>query len=94
MPVRVQIPASMRPLTGGAAELEADAGSVAALIETLGARYPGIRDRLCEGDGELRRYVRVFVNEEDVRFLRDRETPLASGDTVAIVPAVAGGSSL
>jgi molybdopterin synthase sulfur carrier subunit len=91
MPVRVQIPASMRPLTGGVAELEADAGSVAVLIETLGTRYPGITDRLCEGNGELRRYVRVFVNEEDVRFLRDRETPLASGDTVAIVPAVAGG---
>lgn len=91
MPVRVKIPSPLRPLAGGAAELEVEAPTVAALIEALGSRHPGFGERLCGASGELRRHVRIFVNEEDVRFLQDLQTPLAPGDTVAIVPAIAGG---
>jgi len=91
MAVRVQIPSPLRPLTGGAEEVEVDAGDVAALIEGLESRHKGLKDRLCDGSGNLRSYVRIFVNEEDIRFLQDKATPLKPGDTVAIVPAIAGG---
>lgn len=91
MAIRVQIPSPLRNLTGGAAEVDVEAGDIAALVAALEARYPGIQARLLDGSGQLRSYVRVFVNEEDVRFLHDQATVLASGDRVAIVPAIAGG---
>jgi molybdopterin synthase sulfur carrier subunit len=91
MAVQVQIPSQLRPLAGGAAELELDADNVAALIEALGAKHTGLRERLLEPSGEVRRFVRIFVNEEDIRFLEDVKTKLGDGDTVAIVPAIAGG---
>jgi molybdopterin synthase sulfur carrier subunit len=91
MSVRVQIPAPLRPLTGGAAELEVEASDVASLIESLESRHGGIKARMLDGTGGLRSYVRIFVNDEDVRFLKDKETALKDGDTVAIVPAIAGG---
>jgi molybdopterin synthase sulfur carrier subunit len=91
MPIEVQIPTPLRPLVDGAARLDAEAETVAGLIEALARRHPGFRERLLEPSGELRRYVRVFVNEEDVRFLQDAATPLRDGDRVAIVPAIAGG---
>jgi molybdopterin synthase sulfur carrier subunit len=93
MAVRVQIPGPLRALTGGAAEVEVEAGDVAALIEGLESRHPGLKDRLCDASGNLRTYVRLFVNDEDVRFLQSKATPLKPGDTVSIVPAIAGGSS-
>jgi molybdopterin synthase sulfur carrier subunit len=91
MPVQVQIPTPLRPLVGGADKLSVEAGSVATLIETIGARHAGFKERLLEPTGELRRFVRIFVNDEDIRFLQDRDTPLREGDSVAIVPAIAGG---
>jgi molybdopterin synthase sulfur carrier subunit len=91
MAIKVQIPAPLRSRTGGADEVKVEAGDVAALVDALEARHPGLRDRLYDASGELRSYVRVFVNEEDVRFLEGTKTPLAPGDTVAIVPAIAGG---
>lgn len=91
MAIRVQIPTPLRNLTGGAAEVEVEAGDVAALVAALEARYPGIQARLLDASGQLRSYVRVFVNEEDVRFLNDQATVLAAGDRVAIIPAIAGG---
>lgn len=92
MPVRVQIPGPLRSLTGGAEEVEVEARDVAGLIEALEGRHKGLRDRLCDASGELRSYVRLFVNEEDIRFLDGKGTALKSGDTVAIVPAIAGGA--
>lgn len=89
--VQVQIPSQLRPLAGGAAQLAVEADSVAALIEALGARHEGLRERLVEPTGEVRRFVRIFVNEEDIRFLDEQRTKLQDGDTVAIVPAIAGG---
>ncbi len=91
MPIRVQIPAPLRPLTGGAAELEVEAADVAGLIDGLESRHRGLKERLLDGSGALRSYVRIFVNEEDVRFLQDQRTALKPGDTVSIVPAIAGG---
>jgi len=90
MPVKVRIPSPLRPLTGGKAEVEVEARSVAEMIEALEASFPGMRDRLTEG-GKLRRSVNVFVNGEDIRFLQEEETPLKDGDEVSIIPAVAGG---
>jgi sulfur-carrier protein len=92
MAIRVQIPAPLRSLTGGADELDVEARDVASLIEALEVRHKGLKDRLCDTSGALRSYVRVFVNEEDVRFLQEKQTTLKTGDTVAIVPAIAGGA--
>jgi len=92
MPVRVQIPGPLRSLTGGAQEVEVEAEDVAGLIEALEGRHKGLRDRLYDEKGELRSYVRLFLNEEDIRFLDGKKTALKSGDTVAIVPAIAGGA--
>ena len=92
MAIRVQIPAPLRSLTAGAGEVEVEASSITGLIEALEAKHKGLKDRLCDPSGELRSYVRLFVNEEDIRFLNDAQTALKAGDTVAIVPAIAGGS--
>jgi molybdopterin converting factor small subunit len=81
----------MRPLTGGASEVEVEAADVAGLIAALESRHQGVRDRLVDASGALRRHVRVFVNDEDVRALQQEATPLQPGDRVAIVPAIAGG---
>jgi molybdopterin synthase sulfur carrier subunit len=91
MAIKVQIPAPLRSLTGGMSEVEIEAQDVAGMVEALEARHRGLRDRLYDGAGELRSYVRVFVNEEDVRFLDGKKTALKAGDTVTIVPAIAGG---
>jgi molybdopterin synthase sulfur carrier subunit len=91
MSIRVQVPAPLRSLTGGADEVQVEAADVGALVEALEARHQGMKDRLCDASGELRAYVRLFVNEEDVRFLDGKKTALKAGDTVAIVPAIAGG---
>jgi len=93
MAVRVQIPSPLRPLTGGAEQVEVEAQDVAGLIDGLESRHKGMRDRLCQPTGELRSYVRIFVNDEDIRFLQEKQTPLKPGDTVSIVPAIAGGRS-
>jgi len=91
MSVQVQIPSQLRALADGASELRIEAESVDALIAALSLRHPGWKERLVEPSGEVRRFVRIFVNEEDIRFLEDTKTKLRAGDTVAIVPAIAGG---
>ena len=92
MPVKVQIPAPLRALTAGAAEVEVDASNVQGVIDALEGKYKGVKSRLCDEDGRLRSYVRVFVNGEDARGLGDAEAPLKPGDSVSIVPAIAGGA--
>lgn len=91
MSIRVQIPAPLRPLTGGAAEVAVEAADIAGLIEGLESRHNGLKDRLCDASGNLRSYVRIFVNDEDIRSLGEKQAPLKPGDVVAIVPAIAGG---
>ena len=92
MSVKVRIPTPLRPLTGDQDVVSAnESGTLAELIDALEAQHPGIKERLCEETGELRRFVNVYVNGEDVRFLSGLQTPIESGAEVSIVPAVAGG---
>jgi molybdopterin synthase sulfur carrier subunit len=89
--IKVRIPTPLRPLTKGQGEVEIKAGSVVEMIEALNSTHPGIKDRLCDETGELRRFVNIYVNEEDIRFLKGKETSLKDGDEVSIIPAIAGG---
>jgi molybdopterin synthase sulfur carrier subunit len=91
--IKVRIPTPLRPLTKGQGEVEAKAVNIADMIGTLDATYPGLKDRLCDAQGELRRFVNIYVNEEDIRFLKGKDTSLKDGDEVSIVPAIAGGVS-
>lgn len=91
MAVNVKIPTPLRSLTGDADKVTAEGATLGELVEQLERAYPGMRDRMCEPDGQLRRFVNVYVNGEDVRFLDGIATGLADGDEVSIVPAVAGG---
>ena len=92
MPVSVRIPTQLRELSGGASELELEGKTVAEILEALEERHPGFAARLHDDNGELRRFVNVFVADEDIRFLQALDTPVAEGQVVSIVPAVAGGS--
>ena len=89
--IKVRIPTPLRPLTRGQGEVEAKASSIAEMIDDLNATHPGLKDRLCDEKGELRRFVNIYVNEEDIRFLKGKDTSLKDGDEVSIVPAIAGG---
>jgi molybdopterin synthase sulfur carrier subunit len=89
--IKVRIPTPLRPLTKGQGEVEAKAGNISEMIETLNCAHPGLKDRLCDDTGELRRFVNIYVNEEDIRFLKGKDTSLKDGDEVSIVPAIAGG---
>ncbi len=91
--VTVRIPTPLRKITGGQSEVQLAAESVLALINTLESTYPGIKDRLCDEQGELRRFINVYINNEDIRFQKGIDTPIQSGDEVSIVPAIAGGGA-
>jgi molybdopterin synthase sulfur carrier subunit len=92
MAVTVRIPTPLRTLTGGADEVPAEGGTVAEVIENLEANHPGMKERLCDDKG-VRRFVNLYANDEDIRFLDNLETTLKDGDTLSIVPAIAGGST-
>ena len=91
MSVNVRIPVSLRRLTNNVDSITSDGGTISECIETIDRRFPGLKERLCDETGELRRFVNVYVNGEDVRFLSGLQTVLKDGDEVSIVPAVAGG---
>jgi molybdopterin converting factor small subunit len=91
MAVTVRIPTQLRELSGGASEVTADGGTVATVLAELEAAHPGFSERLFDDGGQLRRFVNVFVADEDIRFLNGVDTPVTEGQTVSIVPAVAGG---
>jgi molybdopterin synthase sulfur carrier subunit len=91
MSVIVRIPTQLRELSGGAAEVSAEGTTVAEVLKQLEAAHPGFSERLFDDKGELRRFVNVFVADEDIRFLDGISTEVAPGATVSIVPAVAGG---
>jgi molybdopterin converting factor small subunit len=90
MSVSVSIPTILRTYTDGAKRVEASGATLSELITDLDARHPGLGDRLLD-QGELRRFVNVYKNDEDVRFIAGLDTPLADGDAVTVLPAVAGG---
>ena len=94
MAVEVRIPTILRPYTGDRKSVEASGASLSALIDDLESNHPGIKERLIEakdGQSDLRRFVNVYVNDEDVRFLGGLDAPVSDGDQVVVLPAVAGG---
>lgn len=91
MSVKVRIPTPLQKLTQGKGELEVSAKNVQELLAALERQYPGIKDRLCDESGKVRRFVNVYLNEEDIRFLKQEATALKDGDEISIVPAIAGG---
>ena len=91
MSVVVRIPTPLRRMTGGKDKVEVESGSLDAMVEELEGAYPGLKDRLLDEEGELRYFVNIYLNGEDVRFLDGLATTTSSGDEVSIVPAVAGG---
>jgi molybdopterin synthase sulfur carrier subunit len=90
MAVTVRIPTPLRTLTGGADEVTAEGKTVGEVIDDLERKHPGIKERLCDDKG-VRRFVNVYANDEDIRFLENLATELKDGDSVSIVPAIAGG---
>lgn len=90
--VKVRIPTPLRKLTGGKGEVEGTGKNIEELLEYLEEKYPGIKERLCDESGNLRRFINIYVNEEDIRFMQGKDTALSDGDEVSIVPAIAGGS--
>ncbi len=96
MSIEVRIPTILRTYTGGEKAVTGDGGSLAALIEDLEGKHPGLKDRLVEeknGADDLRRFVNIYINDEDVRFMGGLEAPLSDGDQVVVLPAVAGGAA-
>jgi len=91
MPVNVRIPTPLRKLTNNDEVVEVQPGTIGSAIQELQTRYPGIQERLVDEAGAVRRFVNVYVNEEDIRFLKNQDTPLKDGDEVSIIPAIAGG---
>lgn len=87
----VRIPPVLRASVGGARQVEASGATLGATLDNLFARYPGVREQILTAEGSLSRFVNVFVNDQDVRYLQGLETPIAAGDTVVLLPAMAGG---
>ena len=87
----VRIPTPLRKLTNGKEEVSAAGANVGALIADLERQYPGIKERICDDSGQVRRFVNIFQNEEDIRFLQNLDTPVKDSDEISIVPAIAGG---
>lgn len=91
MAVTVRIPTPLRKLTDNRSEIEIDGETVESLIGNMEASYPGIKDRICDESGKVRRFINIYINEEDIRFLDGTDTTVKAGDRISIVPAIAGG---
>lgn len=91
MAVKVRIPTPLRKLTHEEELVQVNAGTISSAIAELQTRYPGIRERLVDDSGAVRRFVNVYVNEEDIRFLQNQDTAIKDGDEISIIPAIAGG---
>ena len=90
MPIKVRIPTPLQKLTGQG-EVQVQAGSIKDMIAQLEKNFPGMKERICDDSGKIRRFVNVYLNEEDIRFLNQENTQLKEGDEISIVPAIAGG---
>jgi len=91
MSVIVRVPTTLRTLTAGESEVAVEGATVSEVLESLESAHPGFRERILDGEGNLRRFVNVFVSDDDVRFIDGLASPVPEGETVSIVPAVAGG---
>jgi len=93
MAIKVRIPTPLRKLTNGSDEVTAAGSNIAEIIEDLEKNYPGLKERICESDGKLRRFVNIYLNDEDIRFKENMETVLKENDELSIIPAIAGGAA-
>ncbi len=91
MSIQVRIPAPLRKLTKDEEVVAAEGGTIAEILTNLDAAYPGLIERICDEQGNVRRFVNIFVNDEDIRFLQEKATAVKAGDEISIVPAIAGG---
>jgi molybdopterin synthase sulfur carrier subunit len=91
MGIQVRVPTPLRKFTGGADAVSAEGTTVGALLDNLNRLHPGIKERICDDDGNVRRFVNIYVNGDDIRFLKNLESPVKDGDEISIVPAIAGG---
>jgi len=91
MSTSIRIPTPLRKLTNGAEIVQADGANVGELLSSLDAKFPGLRERICDETGQVRRFVNVYLNDEDIRFLDEQATAVKTGDEISIVPAIAGG---
>lgn len=91
MAIKVRIPTPLRKLTNGKDEVSAEGKNIKELIDDIERHYPGLKERICEGDGKLRRFVNIYLNDEDIRFKSNMDTELKAGDEISIIPAIAGG---
>jgi len=94
MAIKILVPTPLRSITKGAAEVTVEGKNIKEVIDRLEGQYKGLKDRLCDGDGKIRRFVNIYVNEEDVRFLKNEDTELKGDEVISIVPAIAGGCLL
>jgi sulfur-carrier protein len=92
MPITVRIPTPLQKITQNKAEVKLSGSNIRELIDDLERNFPGIKERICDEKGKIRRFINIYVNEEDVRFLKQDQTSLKDGDEVSIIPAIAGGS--
>lgn len=92
MPVTVKVPTPLRKFTAGSESVEGNGGTIGALVDDLEERHPGIRERICDDQGKVRRFVNLYVNGDDIRFLQQLDTQVKDGDEISIVPAIAGGA--
>lgn len=93
MAIKVRIPTPLRKLTNGKDEISAEGKNIKELIDDIERHYPGLKERICEGDGKLRRFVNIYLNDEDIRFKSNMDTELKAGDEISIIPAIAGGGN-
>ncbi len=91
MPVNVRIPTPLRHLTNHQETVTTDGGTVGEVLDNLQVQFPGLKDRVCDEQGEVQRFVNVFVNDEDIRYQDEKDTALSDGDEISIIPAIAGG---
>ncbi|MBM3264176.1 MAG: MoaD/ThiS family protein [candidate division Zixibacteria bacterium] len=91
MPVSIKIPTPLRKLTANQSEVNIEGDTIGAILQNMDASYPGIRERICDDSGSVKRFINIYVNEEDIRFLQGTATQVKDGDRIAIVPAIAGG---
>ncbi|MEK7853127.1 MAG: MoaD/ThiS family protein [Planctomycetota bacterium] len=91
MPIKVRIPTPLRTVTKGADEVTVVGNTIKEIIENLEANHNGIKERICDKDGQIRRFINFYLNDEDIRFIGNLNTPVKDGDQISIVPAIAGG---
>jgi molybdopterin synthase sulfur carrier subunit len=91
MPVKVRIPTPLMKLTNNQAEISAEGATIADILNNLESQFAGIKERICEEDGTPRRFINIYLNEEDIRFLEGEKTQIKDGDEISIIPAIAGG---